>query len=147
MTTNTIRRTIRVSVLSLLLALVVCSFLISAGADARSISPARLSQANSSTSGVSNCPSNTTNLLGVKLGEHTGAFSCNFMTVKVGVPILIVNNSIFSFFVVHIGANGFTLIHTHTTLTVPTVQAGTLDTFIYNDTEFPRARLSVTIVS
>ena len=58
-----------------------------------------------------------------------------------------VNNTDLDKALVGIGINGFTIIHPHSTLTVPTFQAGHLHIFIYDDTVYARARLSVTIVS
>ena len=147
MRTNTIRRSRGMSVLSLLLALVACAFLTSAGAGAHSSSQARLSQ----TSGLSSvnlksCPSNTVHIVFIK--NFGDGFTCHVMTVKVGTPVVFVNTTATpSFKVIEYDENYFLEVKALSRAQFFTTQPGKIFAFIYDDGTDPQTQLFITVVS
>ncbi len=87
MTNNRIPRTVRMGILSMLLALVAFSFLAVGGASAHSAS-----HASSTAQNLKSCPSNVVHIVPVKVGQFIESdLSCHAITVKVGVPVVFFN--------------------------------------------------------
>jgi hypothetical protein len=147
MSTNTIRRGICMSVLSLLLALVACAFLPSAGAGAHSISQARLSQTiGLSSVNLKSCPSNIVHIVFIK--NFGDGFTCHAMSVKVGTPVVFVNTTATpSFKVIEYAENFFLEVKVLSRAQFFTTQPGQIFAFIYDDGIDPQTQLFITVVS
>ncbi len=144
MNTTRIRRTVRMSVVSLLFVLVAVSFLTVGSASAQSTSQSYLSQASSLSPQLKSCHSNVVHIVLVK-NFGTG-FSCHSMTVKVGAPVVFVNTTIFRRFVVY-NENSFLSVSPHSRAEFFTTQPGQIPVFIYDDPHDPQTQLFVTVVS
>lgn len=147
MSTNTIRRSICMSVLSLLVALVACAFLTSAAASAHSSSQARLSQISGLSSvNLKSCPSNIVHIVFIK--NFGDGFTCHVMTVKVGTPVVFVNTTATpSFKVIEYDGNFFLEVKALSRAQFMTTQSGKIFAFIYDDGIDPQTQLFITVVS
>lgn len=148
MTTNHFRQTMRISGVSLLLALVICSFLTFHATHAQSVNQTHQSQASSqSSTSLKSCSSNTVNIVFKQLGPFFGAFSCHKMTITLGTPVIIVNPTSLNKFVENITVGPFIHVTAHSTAMMQIDQTGTSHLLLYDDTIFPQAQLFVTVVS
>src|SRR6266849_513417 len=132
MTNNCMRRTMHLSILSILFALVAVSFLLVGGASAHTISQAQFSQVNGQAQTARSCPSNTVHIILIKVGQFTETvFSCHSMTVKVGVPVIFVNNTTGVQFVVNAIRTIVMRINAGATMKLPTTQPEQVQLFVY----------------
>src|SRR5215469_15376856 len=135
------------SVASLLLALVVVSFLTLGSASARTASRPHLSQNTGlSSSNLKSCRSHIVHIVVIKnFGE---GFNCHAMTVKVGTPVVFVNTtSTPSFKVIEYGGNHFLEVKALSRAQFMTTQPGQIFAFIYDDGIDPQTQLFITVTS
>ena len=144
MTYNRMRPTMRLSILSTLFALVAFSFLLIGGASAHTVSQARFSQVNSQAQTARSCPSNSVHIILIKVGQFTETvFSCHNMTVKVGVPVIFVNDTTGVQFIVNAIRTIVMRINAGATVKLPTTQPEQLQLFVYRF----NTTLDVTVVA
>ena len=144
MRNHTIRRTVRTSILSTLLALVAFSFLTIGGVSAHPIS-----QTSSLAQTGSNCPANTVHIKFMPFGPNALelVFTCNSMTVKAGAPVVFVDDAHLEAFIVKPGTVHIMLeVAAGSTATLPTSQLGQVQVAIYG-TPHPQALLTITVVA
>ena len=147
MTTTCIRQTKGISMVTLLLALMACSFLAFGSASARTVSSPHLSQTSGpSSSNLKSCPSNTVHIVLIK--NFGAGFNCHVMTVKVGTPVVFVNSTATpSFKVIEYGGNHFLEVKALSRAQFMTTQSGQIFAFIYDDGIDPQTQLFITVVS
>jgi len=119
---------------TLLLALMACSFLAFGSASGLS------------SSNLKSCPSNTVRIVLIK--NFGDGFTCHVMTVKVGTPVVFVNSTATpSFKVIEYGGNHFLEVKALSRAQFMTTQSGQIFAFIYDDGIDPQTQLFITVVS
>ena len=143
--TKSVRRTVRVSIVSALLALIAFSFLVVGGASAQTVGQVSHHQASSQAQALPACSSNVDHIKFAKFGKFSELIlTCNSMTVKAGTSIVFVDTTQFQAFIVN---NSFSILFEvpqRSSASLQVTQVGQLQVEVYG-TPHPQAVLNITV--